>query len=254
MPANPDCPHCQGTGWREVQRGGLVAVKRCDCAPQLEPEKRLDQTGVPDKFRRASFDNFSCGSQADNPIRFNHLSEVFTTVKAFVREYPVTTKRGLLLYGPTGTGKTHLAVSALKALIERGFEATFFDYQTLLQMIRDGYNVAAGASDRAAYRAALDAEILLLDDLGAHRATDWVFDTVTSIITHRYNSNRAVIATTNLPIPGENESLRYRDAESGQYRVKDSLSDRVGDRAVSRLFEMCRLVRVETDDYRRRLT
>ena len=65
--------------------------------------------------------------------------------------------------------------------------------------IRSGYDAASGTSDREAYRAALEAEVLVLDDLGAHRVTEWVEDTVTSIITYRCNHRKPLIATTNLP-------------------------------------------------------
>jgi hypothetical protein len=99
----------------------------------------------------------------------------------------------------TGTGKTHLAVAVLRGLIARGYDGVFFDYQELFEKIRSGYDPNSGSSDREAYRTALEAEILLLDDLGAHRYKEWVEDTITSIITYRYNNNKPLIATTNLP-------------------------------------------------------
>ena len=109
--------------------------------------------------------------------------------------------------GPPGSGKTHLAVAALRGLIARGFEGMFYDFQALLNHIRSGYDTASGTMDREAYRSALEAEILVLDDLGAHRVTDWVEDTVTSIITQRCNNKRPTIVTTNL-----------RDPEAGDKR------------------------------------
>ena len=158
-------------------------------------------------------------------------------------------KPGLLILGPPGTGKTHLAIAALRGLIARGFEGVFFDFQALLNHIRSGYDPASGSMDREAYRTALDAEILVLDDVGAHRVTDWVEDTVTSIITHRCNNRLATIVTSNL-----------RDPEAGDQRgsglqedihAKYFLEERIGMRARSRLFEMCRLIRMpQVADYR----
>jgi DNA replication protein DnaC len=145
-----------------------------------------------------------------------------------------------MLFGETGVGKTHLAVAALNALIQRGFEGVFFDYQTLLDRIRGSYDRTSGSADKEAYRLALDCEILLLDDLGAHRVTDWVEDIVASIITHRCNHRKPVIVTTNLPPPGQTSNA-----------AKDSLADRIGPRAWSRLNEMCKQVPMPAvEDYR----
>ena len=92
-------------------------------------------------------------------------------------------------------------MAVLRLLISRGHEGMFFDYQNLLENIRSSYNETLGTSNREAYVSALETDILLLDDLGAHRVTDWVEDTVTAIVTHRYNQRKPLIATTNLADP-----------------------------------------------------
>src|SRR5581483_5753047 len=127
-----------------------------------------------------SIENFSL--PADNPIARQELTTVLLSVKTYIREFPNEQRPGLLFIGETGTGKTHLAVSALRKIIDKGFESLFFDYQSLLNTIKSGYDPASDSSDREAYRAVLDTDVLLLDDLGAHRVTGWVEDTVTSII------------------------------------------------------------------------
>jgi chromosomal replication initiation ATPase DnaA len=133
---------------------------------------------------------------------FNALSHVLNLVKNYTRQFPVTDKPGLLLMGDgTGTGKTHLAVAAFRAILAKGFSGVFFDYSNLLDRIRKSYDSASGIADREAYRTALDAEILLLDDLGSQRGTEWVQDTVTSLITYRYNHQKPLIATSNMPDP-----------------------------------------------------
>jgi len=250
MSADPQCPHCEGTGWKQVDRDGVEAVERCPCRLGQRQGALLEKAHIPERFREASFDNFFPPSPRENPIANEALTRVMLTAKAFAREYPSSAKSGLMFQGPTGVGKTHLATAVLKELIGRGFECAFFDYQNLLDRIRQSYNAAAGAADKQAYRAALDTDVILLDDLGSHRVTDWVEDTVTAIINHRYNARKALIVTTNLPDPELGDKITEKDATSGHYNVKDTLADRIGSRARSRLYEICKVVQINAKDYR----
>ena len=241
------CPECGGSGWKIVERDGLSAASRCACVSTGRELRIEERANIPPLYSKSSVDSFVL--PADNPVARTGLGTVVLTVRGFVREFPSVPKPGLMFLGPPGTGKTHLAVAVLRGLIARGFEGMFFDFQNLLDRIRSGYDQASGTMDKEAYRTALETDVIVLDDLGAHRVTDWVEDTITSIVTYRCNHRKPTIITTNLrdPEAGDKRGSGLQDDIHSKY----FLEERIGMRARSRLFEMCRLIKMPyVEDYR----
>jgi len=175
----------------------------------------------------------------------------------FVEEYPVD-KTGLLLIGTIGVGKTHLAVGIIKELIlSKGISCLFYDYRELLKQIQNSYNDSVKTTELDLLRPVFETEVLVLDELGAVRPTDWVWDTVSLILNTRYNDNRTTIITTNYPNLGERDRLgnvSSRSPEAAKYAAeRETLGDRIGDRMRSRLHEMCRIVTMEGTDFRQQV-
>jgi DNA replication protein DnaC len=245
------CPLCNGTGYKIIEREDVSGAVQCECVAVARASQLEARAGIPPLYANASFENFSL--RQDNPVEYQAMLSAFLAARGYAREFPATAKApGLLLTGYPGSGKTHLAVAAFRAVMAKGFEGLFFDYQNLLDRIRSGYDSASNSTDKEAYRIAMEIDVLLLDDLGAHRVTDWVMDTVTSIVTARCNQRKPIIVTTNLIDEGFGD-VTYRRAGEGSVDHRTTLEERIGARARSRLFEMCQVVKMPlVSDYRMR--
>ena len=235
-----ECPHCQGTGWRPVEREGSRAVEVCPCQQQQYERGADHRARIPKRYRPCDFKSFDTLSTPS-------LDDALMLAKGFVKEYPLVEK-GLLFLGKPGVGKTHLTVAILKELMaQKKVDCLFYSFQELLQQIRDSYNPVSLSTETEVLRPVLETDVVAIDDLGANRVSDWVEDTVTYILNYRYNQKKLTLITSNLP---DNPEEVQERSPSGKYRIGDTLTDRVGLRVRSRLYEMCRLVSIEAKDYR----
>jgi len=251
------CIVCEGSGLRIVQEGGRQVARPCECRIERRTARMLERAHIPRRYEHCSLDSFETGfGGADRTLRGAHLR-----ARKFVEEYPVETAgTGLLLTGSIGVGKTHLAVGILKELIqERGVQGLFCDYRELLKEVQNSYNQSVSATELEVLRPVFEAEVLVLDELGASKPSEWVWDTVAHILNSRYNDRRTTIITTNYPNEGSllsappkrGGSANSRDLENG---TKDlTLGDRIGDRMWSRLQEMCVVIEMQGEDFRQKV-
>src|SRR5436309_15488451 len=236
------CPVCSGTGWKA---GADRRVSRCDCRMKHKGEALLASARIPKRYEHCELSNF----EFDGPHR-NLASSRMAACK-FVEEYPVE-NTGLLLIGSIGVGKTHLAVGIIKELIvSKGIPSLFYDYRELLKQIQNSYNDSVKATELEVLRPVFESEVLVLDELGAVKPTEWVWDTVSLILNTRYNNNRTTIITTNYPDDAARDSNGTTEfARAHRAARSETLGDRIGERMRSRLHEMCRIVKMEGADFR----
>ena len=240
------CPLCEGTGWKPVAARPSAPkdgrVTRCDCRLRARNQTLLAAARIPKRYEHCELATFEFEGV------YRSLAPARMAACKFVEEYPID-QSGLLIIGSIGVGKTHLAVGIMKELIlGKGIACLFYDYRELLKQIQNSYNDSVKMTELDVLRPVFEAEVLVLDELGAVKPTDWVWDTVSLILNTRYNNRLATIITTNFP---DGQSAEADDREGKKRTNRDAtLGDRIGDRMRSRLHEMCRIVNMQGSDFR----
>src|SRR5438270_1962079 len=203
---------------------------------------------IPRRYEHCELTNFD----TDFPGAHPSLAEAHFLAANFAKKCDPRGDKGLLIIGKIGTGKTHLAVGILKELIlNRGIPCLFYDYRELLKEIQNSYNASVQATELDVLRPVFEAEVLVLDELGAVKPTEWVWDTVSLILNTRYNDNRTTIITTNFPDGAPALGNGSLSAARSATR-EETLGDRIGERMRSRLHEMCRIVQMDGQDFRQK--
>jgi DNA replication protein DnaC len=233
------CPLCEGSGWMTVRHGVDRRVTRCNCRLKVRAERLLAAARIPKRYEHCELSNF----EFEGPQR--SLAPARMAACRFVEEYPLDTS-GLLIVGKIGRGKTHLAVGIVKALIrEKGIPCLFYDYRELLKEIQNSYNSSVQTTELEVLRPVFDTDVLVLDELGAVKPTEWVWDTVSLIINARYNDSRTTIVTTNFEDQPAAASVSGSLSPARAAARDETLGDRIGERMRSRLHEMCRVIKLE---------
>lgn len=220
-------------------------VARCDCRSEARADVLLAKARIPARYEDCSIESFDVSFEGAGLS----LRAARSNAQNFVDEYPLS-KRGLLYTGAAGLGKTHLAVGIIRELISRKkISCLFSNYRELLKQIQNSYNPEVNATELSILRPVFEAEVLVLDELGAVRPTGWAFDTVGLIINSRYNENRTTIITTNYADGDEAPAAIDQIRRAAR---QDTLGDRVGNPMRSRIVQMCKIMKMTGSDFRLR--
>jgi DNA replication protein DnaC len=225
----PACPICDDTTWKTIEVDGVARVTRCDCIRASAAARLLAEARIPRRYQHCDFDNY---------LAYNEqLTKAQQYARRLAESFPVVDK-GLFLQGPPGVGKTHLAVAVLRqVIVTRGARGIFYDTRDLLKVIRSTYDPVNRTQEMDILRPVMEADLLVLDDLGAEKTSEWVDETLNLIVNSRYSEKRTTIFTSNYDDNPDNTD-------------PDSLLFRIGFRMRSRLHEMCEFLYLDGADYR----
>jgi DNA replication protein DnaC len=224
------CPKCNGTGWVPFAPGSYD-INACSCQEGSRRSQRIVAAKIPKRYLHCRLDSFHDRGLAQ-------LIAARSRVLEFANGWMAGANhgRGLLLTGGCGSGKTHLAVAGLLEIIgsPKPGRLLFRNFQDLIQEIQASFDSDEVPSKSEILRPLLEADLLVLDELGSQKPSMFVQDILYYIINTRYNEERTTIFTTNL------------NADT-----KPTLTENIGERLRSRLFEMTEEVRMaNVPDYR----
>jgi DNA replication protein DnaC len=213
--SEPRCPEgiCDGSGFLVDEATNTARDCSCRGARIAAARTRSLEGRIPRRYRGVSFDRppiSDLGRTAPDQIQ---------KVRRYTRSIgqELDAGHGLWIVGDVGTGKTSLAMLVSRTALDAGRSVAIYSLPRLLNLLRESLESPGGLIDLLDRLAAVD--LLHIDDLGAENQTDWVLEQLYSIVNSRYESERAIVTTSNL--------------------MPDELSDRLGARTVSRLEEIC---------------
>jgi DNA replication protein DnaC len=231
-PGDPNCKICGGVGYLRqdlpVGHPDFGKLQVCVCREaQIKKQARdgLFKLSSLEELSHLTFENFEPQGQIGlGPAQAASLERAFNHAQQFAR----TLEGWLVLQGPYGCGKTHLAAAVANFVVDFGVPTLFLTVPDLLDNLRFAYN-NPDSSFEERFEAIRRSQLLIMDDFGTENATPWAQEKLFQILNYRYINNLPLLITTNL-------SLNQLEG-----RIRSRLQDP----------ELVNMVRILAPDYRR---
>jgi len=237
------CQACGGERFVIREEGGYSVAAPCACVSLIERVTLFNEARVPAGYATKSIQDFI--HKPDDRT----LARAKQAFMRYIKAKDLLHARGAVLAGSPGVGKTHLVCGLINYLtLQRGVACRFVDFFELTNQIRATFAGKTGESEASLIEPLVTVPVLVIDDLGKGRGSNWELTIVDQLITRRYNAGRVVMATTNY-FP-ERGAAGRRPPDTGR-AVRESLDERIGDRLMSRLVEMADVMVLEGEDRRR---
>jgi hypothetical protein len=199
---------CDGSGWLLDEETNTARRCRCRAQPDRGISGRL-RGGIPKRMLAASLDR-----HPDlDPSLVRHVRRFMAEV-----EPNLDAGRGLWFHGTVGTGKTTLALLVARAARDAGRTVAIYSVPLLFAELRNTFGDDNDDSHLALFRRLSEVDLLVLDDLGAERQTEWVLEQLFSLVNERWQDQRSIIVTSNVPDPYRDVTLATLRNEIGELR------------------------------------
>lgn len=267
------CERCLGWGYYDLPDGG--GTRSCTQPMPQTMVSLWNQSALPVRYLSCeleSFGNFTGNGQRVQKWLGQHIDGLLAQwpgrgVSAHQQELsslsasPVDAgggealgaRRGVILSGGVGVGKTYLLVSLAKKLLRGGLGVKFIDFFQLISQIKAGFGQKSSEED--ILRPLIDIDVLLIDELGKGRNSEFELTILDQLVMGRYNQGKPIFATTNYFLgqkaPAQTVDLRsINNSHSFGLDSFGLLRDRVGARIFSRMTEECYFISLSGQDYR----